>query len=148
GDPSAGELELGVIGEHRDEAVEIVVVEREQVARHQVLDRGAVGRILVVVGLHIHALSFSCRAISAACAGLRNSRAKVCLYSWFSGRRCGTAATIAAARSFTPSRNSEWVRMNSSSARMPSSTRSPTSSLVMNRWCRLLDDCRALSVSA
>src|SRR5690606_20655981 len=80
-DAPARELELGIVGEHFDEAVEVVVVERKEVARHEVLDRGAVGRILVVVRLNTHAFSFSCRAISAAWTGLRDSLAKVCLYS-------------------------------------------------------------------
>src|SRR5690606_11794732 len=80
-DPAACEFEFGIVGEHLDEAVEIVVIEREEIPRHQILDLGAVARISIIVLLRGHALSFSCRAISAAWTGLRNSRANVCLYS-------------------------------------------------------------------
>ena len=52
------------------------------------------------------AFSASCRAISAVIAGLRNSIAKVPLYSAFSGRCVCTAAVVASPRSRTPSRNS------------------------------------------
>src|SRR5262249_53454892 len=52
-DPAARELELGVVGESLDPAVEVVVVEREQVARHQVLDLGAIARVVRIVNLHV-----------------------------------------------------------------------------------------------
>src|SRR5690606_17002935 len=44
----------GIVGEHLDKTVEIVVVEREQIARHQVLDLGAVTRVTVVIVLRCH----------------------------------------------------------------------------------------------
>src|SRR5690606_8688366 len=66
GDPPAGELELGVVGEHPDEAGEVGVLEREQVARHEILALGAVGRVLVVVSLRTHTLSISFPAVFLA----------------------------------------------------------------------------------
>src|SRR5690606_35489835 len=53
-DSPAREFELGIVGEHLDKTVEIVVVEREQIARHQVLDLGAVTRVTVVIVLRCH----------------------------------------------------------------------------------------------
>ena len=47
---AAGELELAVLGESGDVGVPVEVIDREQVARHQVLDLGAVLAVGRAVG--------------------------------------------------------------------------------------------------